>query len=106
DCETAIASQVLRPQAGPLRDAREHPRADLLAIVKGKDETGRAGAGQGAMGTALPFGRPADAQERREHATRPGRRPVHATTAKTPSMGGIASPFSRRSARIRRASAC
>ena len=60
-----------------LCDAGEHPRADLLAFVKGKDKVRPPFAGKDAVGAAgFALDAPADAQEGGQHPPGFGRTPT------------------------------
>src|SRR5665647_1561822 len=106
-CSVCAASQVLRTEPAVLGDPRQHPWADLIAIVKGEDEVGPAGTGKDAMRAGLALDRPANPKKGRENELGSGARPVaHAAAKEMFRNSRPASWFSRRSATTRNASAC
>src|SRR5207248_667415 len=96
-------SEVARPQPRVFRNAGQHARPDLFIVVEREDHVRPAGAFQDAVrSTGLAFYGPAGAQQTRKDSLGFGRRPpAHGATAKTPSISGTGSPWSRRSANTR-----
>src|SRR5207253_2276691 len=90
-----------------LRNARQHFRADLIAVVECKDKIRPRRALQSSMGTRLSLDAPADPQQGRQHPLCLCRWPLaHGTTEKTLPMSGTFSPCSNLSARTRNDKAC
>ena len=70
------ALEVARGEASVLGDAREHPRTDLVGIVKREDVFCPSGTTERAMRAALPFDAPSDSQERGQDAPCSRARPI------------------------------
>lgn len=99
--------EVFRTQSRAFRYAREHARADFVAVLKCEYEIGPIRSSERAVRARLSFERPANLQERQEHAPALGRRPVAQAAWKVTLRNSAgASRSSRRSAITRRASAC
>src|SRR5947209_3027419 len=89
-----------------LRNSGEHLWANLLIVMKGEGDIGPSLASQSSMRTRFALDDPADAKERCENPSRFGRAPGrHAALKVTLRRLGAPSPWSRRSARTRRARA-
>ena len=100
------ALQVVRRQSCTFSDARQHLWTNLVRSMESEDKVGPAIALQDSVGaTTFALDRPADTKQRRKKLTCLNGRPVHPCTANTPSISGMSSPCSRRSARTRNASA-
>ena len=63
----AIFSEVVGCEASVLGNAGEHPRAQLLAVVKGKDHIRPPLARQGTMGSGLALNDPTFPEERGQY---------------------------------------
>ena len=105
-----VGSKVFGPQPGVLRDARQHARADVDAVVEGPHVVGPAFAREHPVGASLSFDLPADAHERCQDTASFGgapRRHEARDYAANASLktAGISSPWSSRSATTRRARA-
>src|ERR687885_640758 len=86
--------QVIGRESGRARDTREHPRADLIAVVEGEDDVRPTRTLQHAMRSSHPLDRPANPQQRREDSTcARGRPSAHAAWNKALNSG-TASPCS------------
>jgi len=75
-------SEIFRRQPRSTPDAREHPRADLLALVEGKYKVGKPVTRQRLVGARLALELPTDSEERGEHTPRlRGRPSAHERTS-------------------------
>lgn len=98
--------QILWAQSCSLRNARKHFRADLLGIMKCKNEIGEAGTLQCLMGTTRSNHLPTETLQCGKHLFSLCARPLAHAAAKEIEIGSIScSPFSMRSATTRSASA-
>jgi len=99
----APLSKILWFQSRIPSDARHHLGADLIALVKSENIIGPPLSAQNFMRSGLAFDRPADVLQSAQDKPRLARSPpAHAATVKTASSSGASSPFSTRSARIRK----
>ena len=69
------ALQVVRLEASPLCNTRQHPGPDLLVVMKGEHYIWRTSATQGAVRAALTFKLPPSTKQSGEHASCFCRRP-------------------------------
>ena len=94
ESELAFALQVLRSQAGSFGNSGQHPRTNLVVVMKGEYEIGPICAFQYTVGRArMAFDTPANPQQSGKYSTRlRGWPTTHATTAKTRSNSGTGSP--------------
>ncbi len=104
---SARAQKIIRRQARPLGNPCQHDWPKFLVVVKGEHHVRPAVARQRAMRPGLPLDNSSDAQQRRQHAPRLGRRkPAHSAATDMDRSTARASPCSSCSASTRSASAC
>ncbi len=105
-CVERLSKVVWSQSRSPCYSGK-HFGSDLVAVVKGKDKVRPARPGKDAVWCArLPLHNPADAKQCGKHSpTFAGRPLTHAGTANNSFSSGMASPWSIRSAMMRRARA-